>query len=243
LKRVDAPRGLETVEPRSARNPAAIERDARAEDDPRPPRARLAVTAVLGVAPLAAGWFADTGVDRFGGMSVLALCAIPWVFLTSMPRGIGARAPFGHEVAALALALPTFAAAAGLDLAQGASAWRTIFLAAAALVAMLVLGDAARRAATSTRAATVHAITWFVLVSGPCVLVYALQVGGGLSFGSAPDSVRFLAGGSPLGMLLANTQDVAAPPWISPILATMHAAVLASVAFAASFRTRAEERA
>lgn len=201
------------------------------------------MTFVLGVAPLALGWIADTGVDRFGGLSVLALCAIPWVFLASMPRGIGARAPFGDEVAGLALALPTFAAAAGLDVAQGASGWRVLTIAASSLVMILVLGDAARRAAASTRTAIVHAVAWFALVSGPCLLVYALQAGGGPFLGAAPDVVRFLAGGSPLGMLVANTQEVGGPPWISPALATMHVAVLALVAAAASFAPRAEARA
>ena len=192
------------------------------------------MTFVLGVAPLALGWVADSGVDRFGGLSVLALSAIPWVFLTSMPRGIGPRAPFGHEIAGLALALPTFAAAAGLDMAQGAGGWRTSMLAASALVALLVLGDAARRASSSTRSATVHAIVWFALVSGPCLLVYALQDGGGPFLGAAPDAVRFLAGGSPLGMLLANAGAVGSSLWLSPTLAAMHVAAVGLVAAAAS---------
>ncbi len=209
-------------------------------DTPRPPRARLGVTFVLGAAPLALGWVADSGSDRFGGVSVLALCAIPWVFLTSMPRGIGPRAPFTHEIAGLALALPTLAAGAGLDLAQGAGGVRTLALAVLALLAILVLGDAARRAASSTRSATVHAIVWFALVSGPCLLVYALQDGGGPFLGAAPDAVRFLAGGSPLGMLIANAGAVGSSLWMSPTLAAMHVAALGLVAAAASLGRRAE---
>jgi len=212
-------------------------------DAPRPPRARLCVTFVLGVAPLALGWVADSGVDRFGGLSVLALCAIPWVFLTSMPRGIGPRVPFGHEIAGLALAGPTFAAAAGLDIAQGAGGARTLTLLALTLLALLVLGDAARRASANARSATVHASAWFVLVSGPCLLVYALQDGGGPFLGAAPDVVRFLAGGSPVGLLVANAGEVGAGLTLSPALAVMHAAVLALLAASASIPKPAERSA
>lgn len=202
-------------------------------------RARLASAWLLACAPLALGWFADTGVDRFAGVSFVALCGIPWVFVMGMPRTVGASTSFAHEVAGLALFLAPLAAAAGIDAAQGAQPERTGALAAGVAICALVLADAARRAARSRPSARAHAVAWGALVAAPPLLDYALEAGGGPFLGRAPALVAWLARASPLGALGADVRDIAAPVHASiggPL-------VLVLVASAAAWRGRAEEAA
>jgi len=197
-------------------------------------RTRLACAWSLAAAPLALGWIADTGVDRFAGVSFLALCAIPWVVVLGMPRAVGAATTFKQEIAGATLFLPLLAAAAGLDAAQGAAPSRTWPLLVGAIVCALVLGDAARRASRTSSSSRVHAIAWFALVVGPPLLWYALEVGGGPHLGRAPAFLAWLARSGPLGALVLDVRDVTAPVHASiggPI-------VLALVASAAMWRGR-----
>lgn len=212
-------------------------------DAPRPSgtlsRVRLVCAWLLSAAPLAVGWILDSGVDRFAGVSFVALCAIPWVVVMGMPRVVGAATTFVQEIAGAALFLPLLAAAAGLDVAQGAPPSRTWPLLVGAIVCALVLGDAARRAARASPSSRVHAIAWFALVAGPPLLWFALQVGGGPHLGHAPAFVAWLAQSGPLGALVLDVHDISAP---------VHAAiggplVLALVASAAMWRGRERENA
>jgi len=171
-------------------------------------RLRLALTWLLTSAPLALGWFADVGVDRFAGVSFVALCGIPCVFLAGIPRGAGRAAPWTDEIGGIALLLVPLAAAAGLDAAQGAPSARTFLLFAGVLAAAWLLSDAARRAAADARSARAHAVAWFALVAAPPLLAYALEAGGGPLLGRAPALVGWLARASPLGALSAQVRDV-----------------------------------
>jgi len=207
-------------------------------DAPRPvsrfSRARLVCAWILVVSPLAVGWIVDAGVDRFAGVSLVALCGIPWVVVIGMPRAVGASTTFAREIGSAALFLPPLAAAAGLDVAQGAAPSRTWPLLVGVIVCALVLGDAARRAARTSSSSRVHAIAWFALVAGPPLLWYALEVGGGPHLGQAPSIVAWFARSGPLGALVLDVHDVAAP---------LHASiggplVLALVASAAAWRGR-----
>lgn len=202
-------------------------------------RARLAAAWLLAGAPLVLGWIADSGIDRFAGVSFVALCGIPWVFVMGLPRTIGRASSFADELGGAALGLVPLAAAAGLDAAQGAEPSRTGLLVAGVVISALVLSDAARRAARSPWSARAHAIAWSALVAAPPLLHYALESGGGPFLGRAPALVAWLARASPLGGLARDVPDVTAsvaPSVGGPL-------VLAIVAAAAAWRRRAPEAA
>ncbi len=203
-------------------------------------RAALAAAWLAACSPLALALLVGSGPDRFAGTSFVALASLGWLFVASMPRAIApaGRASrersFGHEIAAFALFLPPLAAAAGLDLAQGGSTGRTLWLALSVAVSALVLSDAARRAAHEERAARFHAIGWFTLVAGPPLALYALEIGGGPFLGRAPLWIEWLARASPLGAAVANARDVTVPLHVSWGLP----AVLLGVAALPALRTR-----
>ncbi|MCY2960976.1 MAG: hypothetical protein NTY35_12500 [Planctomycetota bacterium] len=201
------------------------------------PRARLACAWILACAPLLLGWVADSGVDRFAGISLVALCGIPWLFVMGMPRTIGVRTTFRQELGGAALLLAPLAAAAGLDQAQGAPNSRTLVLVTGVLAVALVLADSARRAAATPLGARVHALAFAVLVAGPPLLLYALEAGGGPFLGRAPAAVAWLARASPLGALFGNVRDVVSPPQASIGVAV----VLVLVASSAAWRRREAE--
>lgn len=200
-------------------------------------RIRLASAWFLASLPLALGWFADAGVDRFAGVSFVALCGIPCVFLAGIPRGAGRATPWGDEIGGIALLLVPLAAAAGLDAAQGAASARTFALLAGVLAATWLLADAARRAAVDARSARAHAVAWFALVAAPPLLDYALEAGGGPLLGRAPALVGWLAHASPLGALSVHVRDVSAGIEVSSGVAL----VLVLVASAAAWRRPGED--
>jgi len=166
---------------------------------------------LVACSPLALAWLVDTGPDRFAGTSFVALSGLGWLVVASMPRALGTagrESSKGLEIAAFSLFLPPIAAAVGLDLAQGASTGRTLTLALGVAVAVLILGDAACRAARDERSARAHALGWFALVAGAPLAFYALEIGGGPFLGRAPLWIEWLARASPLGAAAANARDV-----------------------------------
>lgn len=200
-------------------------------------RARVACTWIACAAPLALGWFAADGVDRFAGVSFVALCGVPWLFLAGAPRTVGRSTSFAEELAAAALVCVPLATAAGIDDAQGADRARTAALFAAVVLGGFVLADAARRAARRASSARAHAIAWSALVAAPPLVLYALEAGGGPLLGRAPAAVHALARASPVGALTEHVRDVHARGAASIGVAL----VLAVVASAPAWRGRRAE--
>ncbi len=211
-------------------------------DAPRPTaglsRARLASAWLLACAPLALGWFADTGVDRFAGVSFVALCGIPWVFVMGMPRTVGASSSFAHEVGGLALLLAPLAAAAGIDAAQGAQPERTGQIGRGRDLRARAVRRGAARGALALEARARTPSRGRALVAAPPRCSTTLEAGAVRSSAARPRSSR-LARASPLGALGADVRDIAAPVHASiggPL-------VLVLVASAAAWRGRAGEAA
>ncbi|MBL8860900.1 MAG: hypothetical protein JNK02_02725 [Planctomycetes bacterium] len=205
---------------------------------PAVPRTRFALAWLLACAPLALGWLGDAGPDRFAGVALAPLAALPAVLVAGMPRRAQGRAPLAQELAAVLLLAPPLAAAAGLDVAQGAPPARALGLVALALAIACVLGDAARRAAADARSARLHALLWFALVAGPGVLLFALESGGGPFLGEAPAVVHALWAASAPGILAAQVRDVSAPLVLAPSSAALGLAALCVVAFAPALARR-----
>jgi hypothetical protein len=138
------------------------------------------------------------------GASQLALALLPWIALAGTPQ---AGSSPGGALATAALALPSLALGAALDVRGGAAPSQVALAGAVGISCCALLAHASQRASLSTaRQRAAHAALWTALVALAPALALAVELGRGPR--AAPGWLGVVARSSPVGWAAASVVEI-----------------------------------